>query len=125
MLLTLPGLDAALFGAHAMDPEDELNRLFSRSHTRIEDALSFMVATVAYGNPEEYAVEQLAAAVGGTMTLADLMGRRRLLLEADAADEGPTTHGSDIASPTPHVRLSSPERLSPRPSYTRTLLAPV
>lgn len=95
--LCIARLDAACFGAHAKDPEDELNQLFARSHARIEEELAGMVGAVARGTGEEDAVEDLAAAVAASMTLADLMGRRRLLLEADAADEGMEVEEREVA----------------------------
>jgi hypothetical protein len=97
LMLTLPRLDAARFGRHARDPEDELNALFARSASGIEEELLGMVGAVARGDPGEDSVASLAEAVAGHMILADLMGRRRLLLEADAADGGMEVEDREVA----------------------------
>lgn len=68
------------------DPARELNELWRRSAPSVVAKVSGILSAVARGKPTGDAVEAFAAEMAETMTLADLIGRRRLLLEADAAD---------------------------------------
>jgi hypothetical protein len=66
------------------DPARELTELWSRSVPSIVRRIGGLVGAIARGEPTAHASELLADELAQTMALADLIGRRRLLLEADA-----------------------------------------
>jgi hypothetical protein len=72
---------------HVKSPVDEMLELRSRSVPTIVRAVERIAEGYAAGDSEElwYATRSLANILAGAQGLADLMGRRRLLLEHDAA----------------------------------------
>ena len=67
-------------------PIDEIDALRSHSAKQFTEAIERVIrGIIAPAKNRKYAaVEELAALFGQTLTLADLMGRRRILLESDA-----------------------------------------
>ncbi len=69
----------------ARSPLDELAEFLSRSASQFEERMLDLARALADGRPAERARARFAEALGQTMALADLYGRRRVLLEVDAA----------------------------------------
>lgn len=69
-------------------PESEFVALAERSTERFAGSFCALLSAVVRGNPTTTARERCAAAIGETMTLADLFGRRRVFLEQDFYERG-------------------------------------
>ena len=85
------------------EPIDELAELFAQSSRAYEDAIREMWMAVATDSTRRRirAVERLAELVGDSMVLADLLGRRRMLLELDEAER------QDRGLDGPQIQLAS------------------
>lgn len=86
------------------DPARELNELWHRSAPSVARRCLGVLHAVAKNENTDASVELLAGEMAETMALADLIGRRRLLLEADAADEEPDKRDVLVFSETDAVR---------------------
>lgn len=73
------------FARHVRDPKDEQTALWKRTADDIRDGVLGVVSALAKGKQPGEAARKFASEVTQTMAVADLLGRRRLLLEHDAA----------------------------------------
>lgn len=81
---------------------DELDDLSRKSTQGVADILTLLAISTFRGDEagRNGAMHRLATAIGQTMAFADLLGRRRLLLEIDSANEDP---GPILFAETPLV----------------------
>jgi len=73
-----------------LGPQDELENLYRKSASIYAEKLNRVIEAVYRQDDERHqqALGSLAETIGATMAVADLMGRRRVLLETDAALRG-------------------------------------
>lgn len=103
-------------------PEAEFASLIERSTDEFARSFLGLLSAVASGGPTGAAVVRVADTIGETMTLADLFGRRRVLLELDHAAQATYNAPSrrvapdfvTIAGGAPS-RLPQSSSLGPRP----------
>lgn len=98
-------------------PKSELDEFADASTSRLASAITDLARGVLSQGSTGYerAMRKLRAAIGETMALADLLGRRRVLLEMDAA--GGDASFSSVLTPVPRVpfREAIEELLSREP----------
>lgn len=70
-----------------LSPDEELQQIRDRSAALFERRLIALAEVIAFdgGDEQRRRINSLAMLIGESMTLADLLGRKRLLMEADAA----------------------------------------
>ena len=80
--------------ARLLSSSDELSQLYDNSVVSLSGALNRLVRSQLGKSDHMRAMDEFASVIAETMTLADLFGRRRLLLEAAAVN-----HGAAAVSP--------------------------
>lgn len=71
-----------------VDPTEELLSLVEKSPPLFADKMQTLAEAIIKRKDTEDAENDLARLIGNTMALADLMGRKRVLMETDAAKHG-------------------------------------
>lgn len=120
---------------HVRRATDELQALFRANALKFRDILEVMVRRTARNEHVDRQRDQLADVISETMAVSDLMGRRRLLLEADAFREDvPDELASrilfrDVASVVPNVpfkeAIADIVRREPRLAQTAEAVAEI
>jgi SPP1 gp7 family putative phage head morphogenesis protein len=86
---------------HVKPAVDELGELLDLSTPQFERRMLRLVRVAKYSDDHRRALESLADLIGQTMTLADLIGRKRLLMEADAKRARQTPREFALLAATP------------------------